>query len=68
MARAPKPPKQVGTLNHPENRVNIPTAEMADLAAMQEERFPLAPVSYLHTHIIDNWCPLPVEERDGVAG
>jgi adenine-specific DNA-methyltransferase len=46
MARAPKPPKQVGTFNHPENRVNIPTAEMADLAAMQEEMEPLAPVRY----------------------
>jgi len=46
MARVPKSPKQVGTLNHPENRVNIPTAEMADLAAMQEEMQPLAPVHY----------------------
>jgi len=44
--RSPKGPKQVGTLNHPENRVNIPTAEMADLAAMQEERDPLAPAVY----------------------
>lgn len=44
--RAPKGPKQVGTLNHPENRLNIPTAEMADLAAMQEERDPLAPAVY----------------------
>ena len=35
--RSPKGPKQVGTLNHPANRLNIPTAEMADLAAMQEE-------------------------------
>lgn len=49
MARAPrkpKKPKQVGTLNHPENRRNIPTAEMADLAAMQEETDPLAPAVY----------------------
>jgi adenine-specific DNA-methyltransferase len=46
MARTPKGPKQVGTLNHPENRLNIPTAEMADLAAMQEEMSPLEPVAY----------------------
>ncbi|QJU58899.1 site-specific DNA-methyltransferase [Sphingomonas sp. AP4-R1] len=46
MARTPKGPKQVGTLNHPEGRVNIPTAEMADLAAMQEEMQPLPPVTY----------------------
>lgn len=46
MARTPKGPKQVGTLNHPENRLNIPTAEMADLAAMQEEMSPLQPVAY----------------------
>ena len=46
MARAPKGPKQVGTLNHPEGRINIPTAEMADLAAMQEEMQPLPPVAY----------------------
>jgi adenine-specific DNA-methyltransferase len=47
MARAPKSPKQVTTLNHEaEARRNIPTAEMADLAAMQEERDPLAPVAY----------------------
>lgn len=44
--RSPKGPKQVGTLNHPENRRNIPTAEMADLAAMQEEHDPLAPARY----------------------
>lgn len=44
--RTPKGPKQVGTLNHPENRLNIPTAEMADLAAMQEEMSPLQPVAY----------------------
>ncbi|EZP68348.1 DNA methylase N-4/N-6 domain-containing protein [Sphingomonas paucimobilis] len=44
--RSPKGPKQVGTLNHPENRLNIPTAELADLAAMQEERDPLAPAVY----------------------
>lgn len=47
MARAPKGPKAVGTLNHArERRPNIPTAEMADLAAMQEEMDPLAPVHY----------------------
>lgn len=44
--RTPKGPKQVGTLNHPEGRINIPTAEMADLAAMQEEMQPLPPVTY----------------------
>lgn len=47
MARAPKGPKQIGTLNHGrDGRLNIPTAEMADLAAMQEEMTPLAPVAY----------------------
>ncbi|MFZ4747921.1 MAG: site-specific DNA-methyltransferase [Sphingomonas sp.] len=46
MARTPKGPKQIGTLNHPDNRRNIPTAEMADLAAMQEEMQPLPPVTY----------------------
>lgn len=50
MARAPHPskgPKQVTTLNHEADaRRNIPTAEMADLAAMQEEMQPLAPVHY----------------------
>lgn len=47
MARKPKPPKQVGTLNYEkEVRRNIPTAEMADLAAMQEELEPLQPVAY----------------------
>lgn len=47
MARKPKPPKQVGTLNYEkEVRRNIPTAEMADLAAMQEEMEPLQPVAY----------------------
>jgi len=47
MARAPKGPKQVTTLNHEvDARRNIPTAEMADLAAMQEERDPLQPVAY----------------------
>ncbi len=47
MARAPKGPKQVTTLNHDADaRRNIPTAEMADLAAMQEERDPLQPVAY----------------------
>jgi adenine-specific DNA-methyltransferase len=47
MARAPKGPKQVTTLNHEADvRRNIPTAELADLAAMQEERDPLAPAVY----------------------
>ena len=47
MARAPKGPKQVTTLNHEADaRRNIPTAEMADLAAMQEELDPLQPVAY----------------------
>ena len=47
MARAPKGPKQVTTLNHEADvRRNIPTAEMADLAAMQEELGPLAPAVY----------------------
>lgn len=48
MARKPKGPKQVGTLNYEKDvRRNIPTAEMADLAAMQEEMAPLQPVAYL---------------------
>lgn len=47
MARKPKAPKQVGTLNYEKDvRRNIPTAEMADLAAMQEEMQPLEPVAY----------------------
>ena len=47
MARTPKGPKQVTTLNHEADvRRNIPTAEMADLAAMQEELGPLAPAVY----------------------
>ncbi len=47
MARAPKGPKQVTTLNHEADaRRNIPTAEMADLAAMQEELAPMQPVAY----------------------
>ncbi len=47
MARAPKGPKQITTLNHEADvRRNIPTAEMADLAAMQEELGPLAPAVY----------------------
>lgn len=47
MARTPKGPKQVGTLNYERDvRRNIPTAEMADLAAMQEETAPLQPVAY----------------------
>lgn len=37
MARSPKGPKQVGTIGHAGSRRNIPTAELADLAAMQEE-------------------------------
>lgn len=47
MARAPKGPKQIATFNHESDaRRNIPTAEMADLAAMQEEIAPLAPAVY----------------------
>ncbi len=47
MARAPKGPKQISTLSHDADaRRNIPTAEMADLAAMQEELDPLAPAVY----------------------
>jgi adenine-specific DNA-methyltransferase len=47
MARKSKAPKQVGTLNYEKDvRRNIPTAEMADLAAMQEEMAPLQPVAY----------------------
>ncbi len=47
MARSPKGPKQVTTLNHEADaRRNIPTAEMADLAAMQEELAPMQPVAY----------------------
>ncbi|KPF78369.1 site-specific DNA-methyltransferase [Novosphingobium sp. AAP93] len=47
MARPPKGPKQVTTLNHEADaRRNIPTAEMADLAAMQEELAPMQPVAY----------------------
>ena len=47
MARSPKGPKQVTTLNHEADaRRNIPTAEMADLAAMQEEIAPLRPAVY----------------------
>ncbi len=47
MARALKGPKQVTALNHETDvRRNIPTAELADLAAMQEERDPLAPAVY----------------------
>lgn len=47
MARKPKAPKQVTTLAHDRDaRRNIPTAEMADLAAMQEELDPLAPIAY----------------------
>lgn len=47
MARAPKGPRAVLTLNHEGvGRPNIPTAEMADLAAMQEEMQPLGPVTF----------------------
>ncbi len=59
--RTPKGPKQVGTLNHPENRLNIPTAEMADLAAMQEERDPLAPAVYPRARPLEEGA---VRERD----
>jgi len=47
MARPPKGPKQITTLNHEADaRRNIPTAEMADLAAMQEEIAPVGPVAF----------------------
>ena len=47
MPRKPKPPKQVGTLSYGKQvRRNIPTAEMADLAAMQEELEPSRPARY----------------------
>lgn len=47
MARPPKGPKQITTLNHEADaRRNIPTAEMADLAAMQEEIAPVQPVAF----------------------
>lgn len=47
MARMPKGPKQITTLNHEADvRRNIPTAELADLAAMQEEMQPLQPAVY----------------------
>jgi adenine-specific DNA-methyltransferase len=60
MARAPKRPKAIATLNHErDTRPNIPTAEMADLAAMQEEIRPLAPVHYQRARPLDEG-----EERD----
>jgi adenine-specific DNA-methyltransferase len=60
MARAPARPKSVGTLNHEgDQRPNIPTAEMADLAAMQEEMQPLAPLHYSRVRALE-----PGEERD----
>ncbi len=47
MARAPKGPKEITTLNHEADaRRNIPTAELADLAAMQEEIAPVQPVAF----------------------
>ncbi|OYZ14131.1 MAG: site-specific DNA-methyltransferase [Sphingomonadales bacterium 28-64-96] len=47
MARAPKGPKEITTLNHgADARRNIPTAELADLAAMQEEMAPVQPVAF----------------------
>lgn len=47
MARAPKGPKEITTLNHgADARRNIPTAELADLAAMQEEMAPVEPVAF----------------------
>lgn len=63
MARAPKGPKQVTTLNHERDaRRNIPTAEMADLAAMQEELDPLAPAAYPRARPLAEG---EVRERDG---
>lgn len=60
MARAPKGPKAVATISHErDTRANIPTAEMADLAAMQEEMHPLAPVSYGRVRALEEG-----EERD----
>lgn len=60
MARAPSRPKSVATLNHEaDTRPNIPTAEMADLAAMQEEMQPLAPVRYERARPLEE-----DEERD----
>lgn len=60
MARAPKGPKAVATLNHErDTRSNIPTAEMADLAAMQEEMQPLPPVRYQRARPLEEG-----EERD----
>lgn len=62
MARAPKGPKQVTTLNHERDaRRNIPTAEMADLAAMQEELDPLAPAAYPRSRPLAEGA---VRERD----
>ncbi|MFQ3664493.1 MAG: site-specific DNA-methyltransferase [Sphingomonadaceae bacterium] len=51
MARKPgasgKGPKEITTLNHgADARRNIPTAELADLAAMQEEMAPVGPVAF----------------------
>lgn len=63
MARAPKGPKQVTTLNHERDaRRNIPTAEMADIAAMQEELDPLAPAAYPRARPLAEG---EVRERDG---
>jgi adenine-specific DNA-methyltransferase len=60
MARAPARPKSVATLNHEaDTRPNIPTAEMADLAAMQEEMRPLEPVHYQRARPLEEG-----EERD----
>jgi adenine-specific DNA-methyltransferase len=60
MARAPKGPKAVATFSHErDTRPNIPTAEMADLAAMQEEMQPLPPIHFARAR------PLVTgEERD----
>lgn len=50
MARKPRTPgkaKRISTLSHEKaSRPNIPTAEYAELAAIQDERAPLPPVHY----------------------
>ncbi|MCL6698287.1 site-specific DNA-methyltransferase [Sphingomonas sp. NSE70-1] len=60
MARPPARPKSVATLNHErDTRPNIPTAEMADLAAMQEEQQPLAPLNFSRARLLEEG-----EQRD----
>ena len=45
MARSSKP-KQVGTLCHPDKRLNIPTAEMQSFFQREEDHSPLPPKHY----------------------